>query len=307
MNISPIALFAYNRPEHLRKTIEALQNNLLAAQSDLYLYCDGCKSEKEALNIQKVRDYAKQISGFHSLHVIEREKNYGLAKSIISGVTEMIQTHGKVIVLEDDLMTSKYFLKFMNDALNFYESEERVGSISGYLYPLKENLTKNFFLRGADCWGWATWKRSWKIFEPDGEKLLKRIKEAGLEKKFNMNNKYNYLKMLSDQIKGRNDSWAIRWHASSFLANKLCLYPYFSLIRNIGLDGSGTHCNLVDNFKSEISTVSIPITSIPIDEDPKAKKLFEDYFNNIRLNYFKTLLLRIQKFINSAYFSRLNQ
>ena len=175
MSLAPIALFVYNRLEHLEKTINALQNNILALDSELYIFSDGAKDEKSSEQVNKIRKYIKTISEFKKIIVIEREKNLGLANSIISGVTEVINKYGKIIVLEDDMVTSRYFLKYMNEALEYYENEDRVISIHGYIYPVKKELPNTFFMKGADCWGWATWKRGWDLFEHDGKKLLQEL------------------------------------------------------------------------------------------------------------------------------------
>ena len=169
MSLAPIVLFAYNRLEHLKKTINALQKNILALDSELYIFSDGAKNEETLQQINKVREYIKTITGFKSITIIERKENLGLANSIISGVTEIVNKYGKIIVLEDDMVTSRHFLKYMNDALDYYENENRVIGIHGYIYPVKKELPNTFFIKGADCWGWATWKRGWDLFEHDGK------------------------------------------------------------------------------------------------------------------------------------------
>ncbi len=132
-NLAPIILFTYNRPWHTRQTIEALQKNLYADKSRLIILSDGPKTEIDVPKVQKVREYIKTVKGFRSIEIIEREKNWGLANNIIDGVTRIINEYGKIIVLEDDIVTSPYFLKFMNEALEFYKDEERVMHISGYM------------------------------------------------------------------------------------------------------------------------------------------------------------------------------
>ncbi len=159
MNLSPIALFVYNRLEETQKTIEYLTKNELAEKSKLFIFSDGFKDEKDKLKVNEVRNYLRTIRGFEEIKIIEKEKNYGLANSIIKGVTGVVNEYGKVIVLEDDLLTSPYFLKFMNDALYLYERENRVGAICGYVYSMKEQLPETFFLRFFNSWGWATWKK----------------------------------------------------------------------------------------------------------------------------------------------------
>ena len=172
MKLSPIVLFVYNRPIHTRKTIEALSRNFFAKRSDLIIFSDGPKSFTQTESVNKVREYIRSIKYFKSLELIERKENFGLSKSIIEGVGEVLRDYDSVIVLEDDIVTSRYFLKFMNNSLQIFSNDNRVISVHGYVYPIKENLPEAFFLKGADCWGWATWKRGWKLFNPNGEELL---------------------------------------------------------------------------------------------------------------------------------------
>jgi hypothetical protein len=278
MTLAPIALFVYNRPAHTRQTVEALLKNELAGESDLIIYSDAQKKPEAAEAVREVREYIRTITGFRSVSIVEREKNLGLANSIIDGVTSVVNERGRIIVLEDDLVTSPYFLRFMNDALDMYEREESVISIHGYVYPVAEKLPETFFLRGADCWGWATWKRGWELFEPDGEKLLASLKIEHLETEFNFGGSYDYLGMLDSQVKGENDSWAIRWYASAFLKNKLTLYPGRSLVLNIGNDNSGTHCGATEIFSGDIIARPVAVGGIPIVASLEARSAVAKYF-----------------------------
>jgi len=292
---APIALFTYNRLRHTRRTIESLQHNTLAGESELVIFSDGPKSETYEGKVGSVREYLRTITGFKKVTVIEHDRNQGLAGSIITGVTKIVNCFGKIIVLEDDMVTSPFFLRYMNDALEFYQEEERVISIHGYLYPLEASLPETFFLRGADCWGWATWKRGWDLFEPDGSKLLWELKTRHLESSFDMNGAYPYTSMLRKQTKGLVDSWAIRWHVSAFLAEKLTLYPGRSLIANIGLDASGAHCSPTDQFDVVLSDRLVKIGPIPLEEHADTKKALEHYFRVTRSSAFKSLIRRIQQ------------
>src|ERR1700722_7276651 len=165
---APIALFAYNRLQHTRQTVDALRSNDLAANSDLHIYCDGARNATSIPAVRAVREFLRTVDGFRSVAIVERDSNLGLANSIITGVTEVCARHGRVIVMEDDLQTSPRFLQYMNGALDLYADVPRVGSIHGYWYPVAQPCPKTFFLRGASCWGWATWSRAWNLFEPDG-------------------------------------------------------------------------------------------------------------------------------------------
>jgi hypothetical protein len=263
---APVALFVYNRPWHTRQTVEALLANVEATDTDLYVFSDAEKNAQASKAVSEVRAYVHGIVGFRSVTFIEREKNFGLAKSIIEGVSEVCKQRGRVIVLEDDIVTSPYFLKYMNDALNLYKNDEQVISISGYTYPIEKNLPETFFLRGADCWGWATWARAWDLFEANGEALLRELVTHKLIHQFDSNGTYPFTRMLKGQVTGKNNSWAIRWHATAFLRNKFTLYPRQTLVHNIGVDGSGENCAQTDGFYGEFSTVPIKVKPRPVEE-----------------------------------------
>ncbi len=282
MNQAPIALFAYNRPDHVKRTVEALLRNTGAASSDLYVFSDAARNPAAEEGVALVRDYIRRIDGFRTVEIVEREQNLGLARSIVDGVTRLCNARGRVIVVEDDLLTSPHFLEFMNDGLEFYEKDERVISIHGYSYPVRSALPDTFFLRGADCWGWATWKRGWNLFEDNGRILLEQLTTRRLTNRFDFDGAYPYTRMLSDQIAGRNDSWAIRWNASAFLEDKLTLYPGRSLVLNIGNDGSGTHCSTTEDYSGMLSDDPIGIGAISVQEHAEARELFARFLRSSR-------------------------
>lgn len=291
---APIVLFTYNRLWHTQKTIEALLRNPLAKNSELIVYSDAARNAENADDVAAVREYLSSISGFWSLSIVLRDKNFGLATSIIHGVTEVLTKYDCVIVLEDDLVTSPYFLSYMNEALERFKEDERVISIHGYVYPVTP-LPEAFFLPGADCWGWATWRRGWELFNPDGEYLLRKLRCHKLEKAFDFNGSYGYTNMLIDQIAGVNDSWAIRWYASAFLQEKLTLYPGRSLVRNIGNDSSGTHCNASTSFDVELSTSPVSLDSIEVKSCNMARNQFEFYFRRGKIRRLVGSFLKIGK------------
>lgn len=295
MQLAPIVLFTYNRLWHTQQTVEALKKNDLANQSKLFIYSDGPKNDADKKGVQEVRKYIKNINGFRRLIIVEREKNWGLADNIIDGITDIVNKYGKIIVLEDDLVASPYFLSFMNKGLDLYNDEDKVISIHGYIYPVRANLPETFFLKGADCWGWATWKRGWDQFEQDGQKLLLKLKKRKLEKAFDINGSYSYTKMLEDQIKGKINSWAIRWYASAFLNDKLTLYPGKSLVNNIGNDSSGVHCGTTDSLDTYLSNKPIIINRIPLEECVMARQEIEQYFVSLKPSLIKKLQNRIKR------------
>jgi hypothetical protein len=281
---APVVVFAYNRPDHLQRTFDALRSNELATATLLFVFCDGFKTgatEQEIEAVRKVRAIAKAQTWCKKLFVIESEHNKGLARSVIDGVSQVVNEYGRVIVLEDDMVSIPLFLRFMNAALDRYENEEEVISVSAYTYPVKAALPGSFFLRGADCWGWATWKRGWNLFEEDGKKLLEQLEEKKLAADFDFESSYPYTQMLRDQVSGTNSSWAVRWYASAFLANKLTLYPAKSFIWNIGIDGTGTHSTVSDKWNPKLAA-ALPAFPPDIREDRAARKIFRDFFLELR-------------------------
>lgn len=282
MKCAPIALFAYNRPNHFQRAIQALQKNDLAEESELHIFCDAPRSPADAPAVSKVKDFAREARGFKRVHIVEQTKNLGLARSIISGVTSLVTHKGRIIVVEDDLVTSPYFLRFMNEGLEFYAGEPEVASIHGYVYPVAGPLPETFFIRGADCWGWATWQRAWSHFNPSSEALIKQIETVQLQHRFDYDGAAPNMRMLREHLSGLNDSWAIRWHASAFIANKLTLYPGKSLVRNIGFDGSGVHCtSRLNAYDVKLHRRPVNIAPIAVQEHELAWKLFEAFFRKL--------------------------
>ena len=254
-NLAPIILFVYNRPEHTRKTIEFLSKNSLADSSKLFIFSDGPKNEKDEQKVSEVRKYLKNIKGFKEIKITERKKNLGLANSVISGVSQILKSYEKVIVLEDDIISSPSFLKFMNDALDFYKADEKIFSVSGYPYPVKIPASYNkdvFIAHRASSWGWGTWKDRWQKVDwelKDYSSLLKNIEDQNLLKEAGE----DLLPMLKAQIKDEVDSWAIRWTYTQLKNNAFCLYPVSPLCKNIGTDWSGTHSSSSKKLNVELN------------------------------------------------------
>lgn len=286
-SLAPVCMFVYKRAEHTLLTLESLSKNSLAPNTDLIIFSDYSENPSDSKAIQEVRALIRSVKGFKSIKIIERNKNYGLAQNIIDGVTKTIAEYGKIIVLEDDMVVSPFFLKYMNDALVKYENTDQVVSIHGYIYPTQKELPETFFLRGADCWGWATWKRGWDIFEQDGAKLLRELNEKKLTYDFDFYNSHSYTKMLKDQITGKNNSWAIRWYASAFLNNKLTLYPGKSYVHNIGNDSSGTHCTKTQKFDVELCLKESVTWPEFIAESNSSKKVIANYFLSLQSSFLK--------------------
>lgn len=274
---APVVLFCYSRAKHLRLTLESLKRNYGAEDSELIVFSDAPKGESDKKSVAEVRALLRDVRGFKSIRIIERQNNYGLSGSIIEGVTRVLAEYERVIVLEDDMVTSPHFLNYMNQALSIYENEDSVACIHGYVFPVSAILPEAFFLPGADCWGWGTWRSSWADFERDGAKLLHELERRELLNYFDYNGAYLYSKMLKDQIHGKNDSWAIRWYASAFLSNRLTLYPGRSLVHNIGNDMSGVHSVQTKAYDTEVSSTPINLDTIDIRINQWARDRIEEY------------------------------
>jgi hypothetical protein len=291
--LAPIALFVYNRPEHTRRTITYLQKNLLADESRLFIFSDAPKSDADRAKVEEVRSLIKEVDGFKSVRVVERNKNLGLAESIISGVTQIVNEYNKVIVFEDDLLSSPYTLEYFNEALTRYEKEEKVMHIGAYMYNLGDKtLSQTFFFRAATSWGWATWARAWKDFEPNVDTLYKQFDKKKPDR-FSIEGAMNFWKQLEDFKAGKNNSWAIRWYASIFLKGGLTLNPSVSFVHNIGNDGSGVHSNKENMYAVQVAQK--PVTQFPteIKEDAKAYKAIHSFLKNRK----GTLLQRGLRFV----------
>ena len=276
---APVLLFVYNRPAHVKRTVEALRANQLAAESDLYVYSDAAKDESNLEAVREVRAYVRHIDGFRSVTVVERPQNWGLARNIIDGVTTHVNRAGRVIVLEDDLVTAPYFLTFMNDALEAYKDEPRVGHIQACDFTQDPSLPDTFLIRWTGSWGWGTWARAWKHFNPDGRALLDELLARKLDRTFDFDGTYGYTRMLRRQIEGKNNSWAIRWNASLFLRGILSLNVGRSLVQNEGFDGSGTNCGGGGLYASNLYMKRLEVVPIfPVEENASARRTYVRYY-----------------------------
>lgn len=292
-NFAPIALFVYNRPEHTRRTLKFLKQNLLAEESRLFIFSDGPANESQQSQVAEVRRIIRAADGFKSVEIIERKTNLGLANSIIDGVSMLCTKYGKVIVFEDDLISSPYTLQYFNDALNRYQDEEKVMHIGAYMYPIKsEDLPQTFFYRAASSWGWATWDRAWKKFEPDIDKLISQF-DSVKRHQFSIESTMNFWKQIKEFKSGRNNSWAIRWYASIFLNQGLTLNPACSLVHNIGIDGTGIHSGKNNIYDVQISQERITEFPAIIEENQEAYLAIKDFLKHRK----GTLLQRIIRFV----------
>lgn len=291
MNCAPVLLFTYNRLSHTQRCVEALLKNHLSSESELFIYSDAAKDIAQQESVKEVRNFIHTIQGFKAITIIERDKNWGLAKNIIDGVTTQVNRYGKVIVLEDDLVVAPFFLQFMNEALETYKDEPKIGHIQACDFTQDPSLPDTFLIKFTGSWGWATWDRAWKHFNPNGKELLQEMQKRQLTHAFDMNGKYGFTRMLRRQIEGKNNSWAIRWNASLFLKDILSLNVGRSLVQNEGFDGSGTNCGGGGLYASNLYMQQLPVIPIsPVEENLKARQAYIRYY--ARTNSFGAKAIR---------------
>ena len=281
-DLAPVCLFTYNRLAETKKTIIALQKNFLAAETDVFIFSDYPKNDSDKCAVTAVRSYINSVTGFKSVTVIERDKNFGLAKSIRTGVSQIIEDYGRVIVLEDDLITSQNFLNFMNISLQQYKENEKVWSVSGFCLEIKakDTVTRGhdaFFWGRAHSWGWATWEDRWVSVDWNIEDWSELKKDKEQISKFNQYGS-DLFNMLKKSMLGKINSWYIRFAYNQFKQDKLTVYPFTSKVINIGFMDSATHCDTYNRnkvvFDSSLNKeFSLP-TELIIDQDIR-KQLYK--------------------------------
>ena len=243
---APIALFVYKRLDHTQRTVEALLKNEGACNSELFIFSDQAKVSSDITSVKDVRKFIQSISGFKKVHIILRSENFGLSKSIIEGVSSTLKTHQNIIVLEDDIVTSPDFLKFINQGLNAFKTYPHIFSITGSNYLPEMPLDYPFdvfpFYR-ASSWGWATWKDRWQSADWEVKDFQHFIQNREMIKEFNRGGD-DMTDTLLAYKKGKIDVWAIRWCYAHFKNQAFCIYPSKSKVTNIGLDGSGENCTI---------------------------------------------------------------
>ena len=280
-DLAPIALFVYNRPRHTLQTLEALAKNDLAKYSTLYVFSDGPQSDApdhDTMLISRVREVVDSQNWCAETIHIKRDTNLGLAENIVSGVTQVLQRHGRVIVLEDDIITGTGFLTFMNDALSVYAQDEQVMHISGYMFPVNGTLPETFFYKQTSCWGWATWERAWRHYDPNPVALRNKLEQTGKLKEADIDGTGQFLRQLDRNISGSLNTWAVKWQFSVQLANGLCLHPGRSLVRNIGLDGSGK--NSASSLRFDVQPANhITVNKIPISDYKPVYPLLRKFYH----------------------------
>jgi GT2 family glycosyltransferase len=295
-DFAPIVLFAYNRLQHTKQTIEALKKNDLANASELFIYSDAPQNERASQDVRLVREYIHVIDGFKKITVIERDQNWGLAASIIDGVTNLVNQYGKLIVLEDDLVTSPQFLTFMNDALDFYIDKPEVMHISGWNYPIDpEGLGDAFLWPVMNCWGWATWADRWRYFHKDPAKLINTWSREEI-KRFNLENSYDFWAQVIKNNNKKISTWAVFWYASIFEKKGLCLNPTHSFVVNIGFDDSGENCGSYNPFPLNLSARKMWVLPSDIEVSSLATQRIKSFCKRMKGNLVIRVLRRVYKF-----------
>ncbi len=292
---APIAMIVYNRPEHTRKTLEALERNTLAKDTELFIFCDGPKpgiTEAQLEKVMATRAVCKERKWCGTVHVIEREKNIGMAASIIEGFSEVVNKFGRAIEIEDDVATGKYFLEYMNDALDRYENDKQVMHISGWRDPIW-NTKKDgaYFHPVVDPWGFATWKDRWQYFKKDPQYYIDTFTPEMIYH-FNIDGTDpKQFGIIESNAAGRMNTFCAFWYASVFTHNGLCLAPTKSLVRNIGLDGTGVHCGK-SRWETVKDSIDNKIVHFPTELKVNQKEYRRDKFHVWCMNFHPLYLIK---------------
>ena len=286
MSYAPVAMFVYNRSDHFKETYEALAKCEEAKNTDLIVFSDGAKNEKSAEAVELVRTFAhefKNKKAFNKVTIIESPQNKGLAKSIIEGVTKVLDEYGKIIVLEDDCVCSESFLKYMNRCLDFYENNKEIGAISGYAPAIDfpEDYKEDVFVAFRSCsWSWGTWKDRWVNVDWELKEFADFCKNPKLIKKLNSNGNDRFMRLYR-QTKGNGSSWSVRFGAHLVKNDWLTVYPRYSYIKNIGCDESGVHSKSEDAEKIAVdlskAIKSPQITDIELNK--KIQKIMKKHYS----------------------------
>lgn len=305
MNLAPIILFTYNRLWHTKEVLESLVQNKLAKDSELYIFCDGIKDNATKQDIAKsqklqrfLKDFKAQSNDFKNISLTIKDKNIGLADSIINGIDEVIKIHKKAIILEDDIVVSKVFLDYMNESLNIYEKQRKVWSINAWSYPIDSNdLDDCYFWRIPHCWGWGTWEDRWNLYTRDIKWVENNFNKVDI-KAINLEGYANYFNDFLLNKNGKIKTWAIFNYLACYKFNALNLAPNISYIKQIGFDGSGVHCGNDDIYNAKAINEKFPISfPLEIEENKIALSRIQGFHKNLK----KPLISRIKNKILKLY------
>ncbi len=292
---APVILFVYSRLESTLKVLNALKQNTISQKTDLIIFSDAARSSSDISDVKEVRKLISEIDGFKSITVNYREKNFGLANNIIDGVTSVINSYGKAIVLEDDIVTSPYFLEFMNLALDKYQNNKKVWHISGWNYPIEtDGIGDAFFWRLMNCWGWATWADRWQYFNKNPQQLIKQWNRDKI-KRFNLDGVNDTWNQVIANKKGKLNTWAVFWYATIFEADGLCLNATQTLVNNIGFDGTGENCSNVNIYNSTFKNSKVISLPNVIEENKVALNRIKNFYLKYRRNFIIRFLYKLKK------------
>ena len=280
-SLAPVLITSFNRDSHFCETLKALSENIEAKNTRLYISIDGWVTKEDKKKQQKILEFAKLYSGkFSSLNITQQPKNLGLSKNITESITNIINKHGKIIVLEDDVVVSRAFLKFMNDSLSYYEKKKKIWHIAAYnIFNDKKKLNEIFLWRIMNCWGWATWQDRWSHYEKNPEKLIRSFNKKKIDE-FNLGSTNIFWDQIIDNFEGTIDTWAIFWYATIFQNSGLCVNPWFSYIRNIGLDGTGVHYkkNNSTNLIEDVNHNGVFVPQDILEENTNAVNIMKNHY-----------------------------
>ena len=306
MSYSPVVVFVYNRLKHVKEALSALNENDYAELTELFIFSDmydeNKVNEQEVMAVRKYIQIFSENCRFKNVNIILAKEHRGLARSVISGVTDIITRYGKVIVVEDDLVTAKSFLRYMNEALDYYKDNKRVWSISGYSLPmfsLRRCKSDVFAGYRGSSWGWATWKDRWDMTDWDVSDYKEFISSEQKKKEFNKGGE-DMSDLLTMQMEGKSDSWAIRWNYQQYKEDMLSIFPVKSQVKNLGFDGSGRNCrkSILNIYDTTICNLGEHIRFEDCEIDERIMK-------EMRREYSKSLvqrfLLIISKRIGKLY------
>jgi hypothetical protein len=282
--------------------------NELVSESDIYIYADGPKTGINDQGVIETRRLISENRWNGRVTIIPQEKNRGLAASIIAGVSDLVNKFGKVIVLEDDIVTSPGFLRFINDSLDKYENSEIVMHVCGFAFPVIDSAkvgAETFFYRVPTCWGWGTWKRAWQFYNDDAKDIFLKLAQSNRMREFDFNYSGVFLGQVNANRLGIMRTWAVKWYASTFLRNGLALHPYKSMVDNIGFDGSGDNSGATNNFKNSSLCESVTISDIGLTENQYVVDTMKKFYRNTLSQRLKSFLAnRIKNFYLMKYFNR---
>ncbi len=281
MPLAPVAVFVFRRPEHVRRLLASLAENPEAVRCEVRVFADGPRSAADEPAVEETRAIVR-AAPFPNLVLVERDANVGLSRNLIDGISRVCAEFGRVVVLEDDLVLSRDFLAYANAALERYRDDERVMHVSGYMYDIDLGVSGDtVFLPFISSWGWATWDRAWRRFDPEARFARRVLSGSVLRHRFDLSGSFGFSKMLEAQLAGRIDSWDICWYLSVFEHDGLALFPTRSLVENSGAGPGATHTEgdegsaLFRGRAHELAVREFPEPAVDVRALARVRRLFE--------------------------------